>query len=64
MGRQECVGACATLLAKVEKSRGGETHLVSKMEHTCETVFQATKNSLGKGLDVGVFDCFADLRPS
>ena len=28
MGRQECAGACATLLAKVEKSRGGETHLV------------------------------------
>ena len=35
-----------------------------RMEQTCETVIQATENSLGKGLDVGVFDCCADLHKS
>ena len=43
-------------------------HITSlRMEQTCETVIQATKNSLGNGLDVcdvGVLNCCVDLQES
>ena len=50
--------------AEVEKTEEVKHIHSLKMEQTCETVIQATKNSLVKGLDVGVFECCADLQES